>query len=74
MDSLVSNYLTVYFVFDQAEFLLYVTSYRIHEKIKLLSDIMFKIWFLRVLVGGGGGGGVIMVLIFEELTLLQCIR
>ena len=38
VDSLVSNYLTLYFVFDQAEFLLYVTCYKIHEKIKLLSD------------------------------------
>ena len=38
MDSLVSNYLTVYFVFDQVEFLLYVTSYRIHERIKQISD------------------------------------
>ena len=72
MDSLVSNYLTVYFVFDQVEFLLYVTSYRIHERIKQISDkrnvqnMAFK--------GPWGEGGGIMVLILEELTLLQCIK
>ena len=70
VDSLVSYWLIIYFVFDQDEFLLYATSYRIHERRNLFSDkrsVQNKAFkgHLRV---------TIIVLIFVLLTLLQCIR